>query len=121
MAKITYIREGEGEQTIDVDLNEAPFDDHGKPRSFLGPALTNDVFLDHSCGGVCACSTCHIIVEQGADKLSESSDAEEDMLDMAPGLTLRSRLGCQAEMLDNEAHYIVRIPKTNRNQVSEHG
>ncbi|MCA8938246.1 MAG: 2Fe-2S iron-sulfur cluster binding domain-containing protein [Planctomycetes bacterium] len=121
MAKITYILSESDQRTIEVDLADAPFDDHGKPASFLAIAMANDIFIEHSCGGVCACSTCHIIVEQGFSELAEASEGEEDMLDNAPALTMRSRLACQAEVPRNDGEYVVRLPSVNRNFVSEHG
>lgn len=66
-------------------------------ESVLGAALRHGIEIEHACGGWCACSTCHVIVEEGMDNLSELLDDEEDRLDTAVGLTLRSRLGCQAE------------------------
>ncbi len=51
--------------------------------------------LDHACGGVCACSTCHVIVKEGLESCNEATDAEFDELDEAPGITPKSRLGCQ--------------------------
>ena len=121
MARITYIQPDGTRQTIEVRLDAAPFDSHGKPRSLLAAALAHEVFLEHACGGVCACSTCHVIIEQGAGALSEQQDDEADMLDMAPGLTARSRLACQSEILHDDAEIIARIPGANRNKVSEHG
>ncbi|HVJ21871.1 MAG TPA: 2Fe-2S iron-sulfur cluster-binding protein [Polyangiaceae bacterium] len=52
-----------------------------------------------ACGGVCACSTCHVYVEEGADLLSEAEEDEEDILDKAFDVRLNSRLGCQAKLL----------------------
>lgn len=121
MAKVTYILSEDDTRTVEVDLDDAPFDEHGKPASFLGIAMANDIFIEHSCGGVNACSTCHIVVEKGFDELAEAEDGEEDMLDNAPGLTLRSRLACQAECPSNDGEYVVRLPSVNRNFVSEHG
>jgi len=66
--------------------------------TILDAALDNGIKLDHNCGGNCACSTCHVIVEAGMENLSEMKDEEEDMLDTATGLTLTSRLGCQAQV-----------------------
>ena len=54
-----------------------------------------------NCGGVCGCSTCHVYVVEGIDSLEEPSDKEEDRLDRAFDVKLTSRLGCQAE-LDQE-------------------
>jgi 2Fe-2S ferredoxin len=67
-------------------------------ESILQAALRHGIELEHSCGGWCACTTCHVIVEEGMDNLSELLDDEEDRLDTAVGLTLRSRLGCQATL-----------------------
>ena len=66
--------------------------------TILDAALDNEIKLDHNCGGNCACSTCHVIIEEGMENLSEMSDDEEDMLDTAAGLTLESRLGCQSKI-----------------------
>lgn len=85
-------------------------------HSVLDAALNHDIALDHACGGVCACSTCHVIVKQGFATLEEASDKEEDMLDNAPFLQRTSRLGCQIEV---EADLVVEIPPMNRNLVSE--
>jgi 2Fe-2S ferredoxin len=52
-----------------------------------------------ACGGVCACSTCHVYVEVGADLLSEASEDEEDILDKAFDVRMNSRLGCQAKLV----------------------
>jgi 2Fe-2S ferredoxin len=54
-----------------------------------------------ACGGVCACSTCHVYVEQGAELLSEASEDEEDILDKAFDVRITSRLGCQARLEEN--------------------
>jgi len=83
-------------KTVEVDDAKYPLADHGKPGSLLDIALANDVELEHNCGGSCACTTCHVIVKEGAENLSEMEEDEEDRLDQAPGLTPYSRLGCQA-------------------------
>jgi 2Fe-2S ferredoxin len=67
-----------------------------KPGSLLDIALHHGVRLDHNCGGNCACTTCHVIVREGEENLSPMEPDEEDRLDTATGLTLHSRLGCQA-------------------------
>ena len=82
--------------TVEVDDEKYPLADHGKPGSLLDIALANEIPLEHNCGGSCACTTCHVIVREGAEHLSEMKADEEDRLDMAEGLTIRSRLGCQA-------------------------
>ncbi|HTQ04045.1 MAG TPA: 2Fe-2S iron-sulfur cluster-binding protein [Polyangiaceae bacterium] len=63
-----------------------------------------------ACGGVCACSTCHVYVEQGGDLLSEASEDEEDILDKAFDVKMSSRLGCQAK-LERDGLVVVRISK----------
>ncbi len=67
--------------------------------SVLETALAFDIELEHACGGFCACTTCHVIVNKGdEDSLSEMQCDEEDKLDECEGVTLRSRLGCQARV-----------------------
>src|ERR1700753_783720 len=63
-----------------------------------------------ACGGVCACSTCHVYVDQGADLLSEANEDEEDILDKAFDVRMNSRLGCQAK-LEGDGLVVVRISK----------
>ena len=65
-------------------------------ESVLQAAVRHEVELEHNCGWWCACTTCHVIVTDGDDNVTESEDDEEDRLDTAKGLTLRSRLACQA-------------------------
>jgi ferredoxin, 2Fe-2S len=95
-------------KTVEVDDAKYPLADHGKPGSLLDIALAHDIHLEHNCGGSCACTTCHVIVHEGADNLSEMEGDEEDRLDMAEGLTIRSRLGCQAIV---RGDVVVEIPK----------
>jgi len=68
--------------------------------NLLDIAQANDLEMEGACGGSCACSTCHVIVESDEmyDKMEEPSDDENDMLDLAFGLTETSRLGCQVCM-----------------------
>lgn len=63
--------------------------------SILEIALKNDIELHHNCGGVCACSTCHVYVEKGEEFLPDITDREEDFIDRAVNPKLNSRLGCQ--------------------------
>ncbi|MCB0654334.1 MAG: 2Fe-2S iron-sulfur cluster binding domain-containing protein [Saprospiraceae bacterium] len=70
----------------------------------------NDIHLNHNCGGVCACSTCHIYVEKGEEFLEEISDKEEDFIDRAENPRLESRLACQCEILEDEAFIEVIVP-----------
>ena len=69
-----------------------------------------DVHLNHNCGGVCACSTCHIYIDKGEEFLEEISDKEEDFIDRANNPRIESRLGCQCIILDEDAQITVTIP-----------
>lgn len=112
---ITYLPEG---KTVEVDPANMPSAGTGQPGSVLDIAMANDIDIDHACGGVAACSTCHIIVKEGFDTLNESSEDEEDQLDKAPGVTMRSRLACQA-VADGTKNLVVEVPNWNRNLVRE--
>lgn len=79
-------------------------------ESILEIALRHDIQLHHNCGGVCACSTCHIYIEQGDGLLEELTDREEDFIDRARNPRLNSRLGCQCILLDGEGDLAVTIP-----------
>jgi len=120
MAKLRIqFENGDPEKLIEFDPAKAPFHHDGKPGSILDVMLGHGVHLEHACGGNCACTTCHVIVRQGFNKLGESSEQEEDLLDKAPGLTPTSRLGCQAVIEDADAEIVVTIPRYTINQVSE--
>jgi 2Fe-2S ferredoxin len=71
-------------------------------QSLLEVALKNNIELHHNCGGVCACSTCHLYVDKGEDYLEELSDKEEDFIDRAINPRINSRLGCQCVLLDED-------------------
>lgn len=70
-----------------------------------------------ACGGSCACSTCHVIVESSEmyDRIPEPDDDENDMLDLAFGLTETSRLGCQVKMRKELDGLRVKLPSMTRN------
>jgi 2Fe-2S ferredoxin len=85
-----------GNVSVEVDDQDFPYGDRGRPGSLLDIARRHGVPLSHTCGGHCACTTCHVVVREGTDSLSPIEAAEEDRLDTARGLTSRSRLGCQA-------------------------
>src|SRR6266542_6725993 len=82
--------------------------------SILDVALANNIDLQHSCGGVCACSTCHVKIKQGLDTCNEATDDELDQLDEAPDIGLDSRLGCQCVPNGNK-DIVVEIPAWNKN------
>jgi 2Fe-2S ferredoxin len=105
-------------KTFEFESGKLPYDGHGKPQSILDVAMNFHFHLDHACGGSCACTTCHVIVTDGDKNLSEAEDDELDRLEMAAGLTLRSRLGCQAVV---NGDVTVEIPAWNRNYISEGG
>ncbi len=105
-------------RTVEFKFGTLPYDHHGKPMSFLDVAENYGIFLDHACGGVCACTTCHLYVKQGANHLSEADDDEMDRVDLSPGLQLNSRLGCQA-VIEAPGTYVVEIPAWNKNYVQE--
>ena len=87
-------------------------------ESILEVALRNGIQIEHSCGGVCACSTCHVYVEQGADSISEADEDEEDRVEEAPGLQVNSRLSCQC-ILQGKGPIKAKVPAWNRNAVKE--
>jgi len=104
--------------TVEVDPDKIPYGDTGLPVSILDIGLGNGIEIDHACGGVCACSTCHCIVREGLESISEMSDCEEEELSFAPGLTPNSRLSCQS-VPDGSRNLVVQIPNWNRNIVRE--
>ncbi len=81
--------------------------------------LDHGVAIEHACEMSCACTTCHVIVREGFDSLDEPSEQEEDLLDMAWGLTSRSRLSCQAVVRD--ADLVVELPRYTLNHAKEGG
>ncbi len=88
--------------------------------SILEIAEDNGVHLNHNCGAVCACSTCHIYVESGEEFLEEISDKEEDFIDRAINPRLESRLGCQSVILKEDAVVEVTIPDQDQIIGHEH-
>ena len=104
--------------TVEVDPEKIPYGHTGLGGSILDIALANGVEIDHACGGVCACSTCHCIVREGSESLSKMSDGEDDELSFAPGLEPQSRLSCQT-VPDGSRNLVVEIPNWNRNIVRE--
>lgn len=86
--------------------------------SVLEAAHQNDISLEGACEGSLACSTCHVIVaSEFFDKLAKAKDEEEDMLDLAFGLTHTSRLGCQIIMSDELDGLVVSLPSATRNMM----
>ena len=103
MYTVKFNFEEKGQEPITLD-NVAP------GQSLLELALTNDIELHHNCGGVCACTTCHLYVEKGMEFIDELSDREEDFIDRAVNPKLNSRLGCQSLLLDGNGLIEVTLP-----------
>jgi ferredoxin, 2Fe-2S len=84
--------------------------------SVLEIAHRNDIDIEGACEGSLACSTCHVVVDtEWYELLKEASEDEEDMLDLAFGLTATSRLGCQIIITEELDGLIVRLPSSTRN------
>ncbi len=78
--------------------------------TLLEAILVNDIHLNHNCGGVCACTTCHIYVHRGDEFLDEMTDREEDFVDRATNPRLESRLACQCLLLEGSGEIEITIP-----------
>ncbi|MEI8320560.1 MAG: ferredoxin family 2Fe-2S iron-sulfur cluster binding protein [Alphaproteobacteria bacterium] len=86
--------------------------------SLLEIAHTNNIDLEGACEGSLACSTCHVIIDpEWFEVLPEASEDEQDMLDLAFGLTHTSRLGCQILMTEELDGLILRLPAGTRNRM----
>jgi ferredoxin len=100
--KIVFL-EGMGTEPIEIDAEEG--------RSVLDVAVDNDIDLEGACGGELACSTCHVILSQELyDFLPEKDEEEEDMLELAVGLTDTSRLCCQIKVTPELEGAVFTIP-----------
>jgi 2Fe-2S ferredoxin len=116
--RVTFLDEKKQQHVVEVDPAKLPYDDHGLPGSLLEIAMGNGIEIDHACGGVCACSTCHVIVRKGLETCNEATEDEEDQLDEAYGLTAQSRLSCQC-VPNGNADIVVEVPSWNRNLARE--
>jgi 2Fe-2S ferredoxin len=106
MPKVTFILNDGAEKTVDAPIGQ----------SVLEVAHHYKIPLEGACEGSLACSTCHVIVDKDYfDKLKTPSEDEEDMLDLAFGLTQTSRLGCQILMTEQLDGLRVTLPKATRN------
>lgn len=94
----------------DTSIADVLVKDAEKGYSILEITEDHDIHLNHNCGGVCACSTCHIYVQKGGDSLEEISDKEEDFIDRAINPKIESRLACQCIILEEDADIEVIIP-----------
>ena len=86
-------------------------------ESLCDALLRNGIEIEHACEKSCACTTCHVIVREGLDSLDDAEEKEEDMLDMAWGLTPQSRLSCQAKVRSEKL--VIEIPKYTINHARE--
>jgi 2Fe-2S ferredoxin len=87
--------------------------------SVLEIAHRNKIDIEGACEGSLACSTCHVVVDPDwYDLLKEATEDEEDMLDLAFGLTVTSRLGCQIVMTEELDGLTVRLPSATRNMLN---
>ena len=109
MPKIIFVSaDGQDEKVCDAPTG----------LSILEVAHKNDVDLEGACEGSLACSTCHVIVDAAFfDRLPEPSEEEEDMLDLAFGLTETSRLGCQLKVEEETDGLRVQLPSGANSQI----
>ncbi len=106
MPKVIFIERDGSRREVDAPLG----------LSVLEIAHKNGIDIEGACEGSLACSTCHVIVDpEWYDLLKEASEDEEDMLDLAFGLTATSRLGCQIIITEELDGLIVRLPASTRN------
>lgn len=80
--------------------------------------LKRGVAIEHACGKSGACATCHVIVRSGVEFLEPANDLEQDLLDLAWGLTPQSRLSCQVRVA--ERNLVLELPRYTVNLASEH-
>jgi ferredoxin, 2Fe-2S len=108
MPKMVFIERDGSEREVDAPLG----------LSVLEIAHRNDIDIEGACEGSLACSTCHVIIDpEWYDLLREASEDEEDMLDLAFGLTATSRLGCQIIITEELDGLRVRLPAATRNML----
>ena len=104
---------------ISVNPEDLPDEEYdGLTGSALSLLLRAGVEINHSCGGVVGCSTCHIYVHKGLETAPEPIEEEEDQLDFAPAVQDNSRLAC-CFVPDGSENIEIEIPAWNRNAVSE--
>ena len=109
MPKMTFIERDGTHREVDAPLG----------LSVLEIAHRNKIDIEGACEGSLACSTCHVIIDPDwYDLLKEATEDEEDMLDLAFGLTQTSRLGCQIIMTEELDGLTVRLPAATRNMMN---
>jgi 2Fe-2S ferredoxin len=108
MPKVTFIERDGTRREIDAPVG----------LSLLEIAHKHDIDIEGACEGSLACSTCHVVVESDwYELLPEATEDEEDMLDLAFGLTKTSRLGCQIIVSEELDGLTVRLPSSTRNMM----
>jgi 2Fe-2S ferredoxin len=108
MPKVTFIDPDGTRHEVDAPVG----------LSVMEIAHRNNIAIEGACEGSLACSTCHVIVDpEDFDRLSEPTEEEEDMLDLAFGLTHTSRLSCQIKMTEELDGLTVTLPKATRNMM----
>ena len=106
MPKMVFIEQNGTRREVEAPLG----------LSVLEIAHRNGIDLEGACEGSLACSTCHVIVDpQWYELLTEASEDEEDMLDLAFNLTVTSRLGCQIVISEELDGLTVELPAATRN------
>jgi 2Fe-2S ferredoxin len=109
MPKMTFIIRDGSRREVDAPVG----------LSVLEIAHRNDIDIEGACEGSLACSTCHVIVDgEWYELLKDATEDEEDMLDLAFGLTQTSRLGCQIIMTEELDGLTVRLPQATRNMMN---
>jgi len=109
MPKLTFIERDGTRKTVEAPIG----------LSVLEIAHRNDIDIEGACEGSLACSTCHVVVEpEWYELLKDATEDEEDMLDLAFGLTKTSRLGCQIVMTEELDGLTVRLPQATRNMMN---
>ena len=108
MPRITFIEPNGNHREVEAEIGD----------TLLTVAHKNEIDIEGACEGVLACSTCHLIVDPDwYGKLMPADDDEDDMLDLAFGLTQTSRLGCQIEVTDELDGLVVSLPVETRNMM----
>jgi 2Fe-2S ferredoxin len=80
----------------------------------------NDIHINHNCGRVCACSTCHVYILKGEEFLAEISDREEDFIDRATNPRINSRLSCQCELTEDSKDLIIEVLVPDQSRIIGH-
>lgn len=110
MPRMTFILPGGARKEVETKTGD----------TILTVAQRHGLPIEGACEGSMACSTCHVIVDPAMyGKLPPASEDEEDMLDLAFGLTRTSRLGCQIVLTEALDGLTVALPETTRNLLRE--